>query len=240
VRNDIGSLRVDYGDRGFDEAAAGDDPMKLFSAWFEDAQRNHAVVEANAMSLATSTTDGVPSVRMVLLKLVDQRRAAFTWFTNLDSRKAREAFARSPGRAALAWWWPGDDQMPGRQVRATGRVELLDRDAVATYFATRPREAQLGAAASQQSQPIASRAALEEQSRTAEREADAEGVVHLPDRWGGITLIADELEFWQGRSGRLHDRISFRRTAATDPVEPCATMVLDGAGQSWQRVRLQP
>ena len=125
-------------------------------------------------------------------------------------------------------------ELAGREFRVE-RLELLDRAAVRDYFASRPLGAQIGAAASQQSNPIPSRAALEAQVHALD---GAE--VAVPDHWGGITLIADELEFWQGRTERLHDRIVFRRAAPGAAIPEFAALVTDGAGAEWHRVRLQP
>lgn len=234
--DDLAALRVEYGASEMSQAAAGNDPMQLFRAWFADARQRRNVVEPNAMSLATATSDGMPSVRMVLLKDVDVAAASFTWYTNLASRKAREIMERAAPVAALAWWWPGDDaSVPGRQVRAVGRVELVDRATARTYFDSRPMEARVGAAASRQSRPVRHRSELE--ARVAQVAA---GTVELPESWGGMRLLADELEFWQGRAGRLHDRVVFLRADAADTVPAEATCVTDGAGTTWHRMRLEP
>jgi pyridoxamine 5'-phosphate oxidase len=156
----------------------------------------------------------MPDVRMVLLNAVDDR--GFTFFTNLESAKAAH-LADTP-HAALAFWW----YETWRQVRVRGRVEGLDDAAAAAYFATRPREAQVGAWASRQSHLLASREALEEEVRRVEERFD--GVeVPKPPHWGGYRVVADEVEFWQGRSGRLHDRLLYR-----------------SEGGSWFRSRLYP
>jgi pyridoxamine 5'-phosphate oxidase len=247
VEDDLASLRVDYDGEGLDADELGSDPMAAFGRWFEDARDRDDVAEPNAMSLATCSRDAVPSVRMVLLKSVDDERAALGWFTNLEGRKSREALAT--GRAATCFWWPGS---PGRQVRAAGVVEAMPRADVERYFRTRPLEARIGAAASRQSHPIASRTDLDAQ---AARAVTAGTDVPLPDTWGGFWLVADELEFWQGRAGRLHDRIIFLRlvdgdriasTAAVDAaggseaLRAAGTTVVDPRGTRWLRVRLQP
>ncbi|MCW2949731.1 MAG: Pyridoxine/pyridoxamine 5-phosphate oxidase, partial [Thermoleophilia bacterium] len=156
---ELAALRVEYPSQGLEPELLGDDPMAAFLTWFEAARASdasRAEIEANAMALATTAPDGTPSVRMVLLKHVDEQHAGFTWFTNVESRKAREAHAT--GRAALCWWWPG--AVP-RQVRAVGGVEPVDRQTSATYFTTRPVAAQAGAAASHQSRAVASRSMFE-------------------------------------------------------------------------------
>jgi pyridoxamine 5'-phosphate oxidase len=243
--DDLARLRVEYDATGFGASDAGTDPMALFRGWFREARSNDAVPEANAVAFATADANGVPSNRMVLLKGVEDEPAAFIVYTNLDSRKAREALGGAG--AALCWWWPGT---PGRQVRAVGRVELVDRAAAAAYFASRPREAQTGAIASNQSRAIAARSTLDERAAALES-----GELALPEAWGGLRIVVDELEFWQGRAGRLHDRISFlrcmpdgtiaSRTAADAAggdaaVRAAGTLVTDGHGQQWLRVRLQP
>ena len=143
--------------------------MALFDAWYDAARDRVPRGQVNAMACATSGPGGVPSVRMVLLKQVVAEQAGFTWFTNLDSRKAREALAT--GHAALSWWWPGGGDLPERQVRAVGRVELVRRPAVQEYFTTRPAAARRGAASSHQSRAIASRSALESRAEQRARRA---------------------------------------------------------------------
>jgi pyridoxamine 5'-phosphate oxidase len=245
MHENLSDLRIEYADEPFGADAAGSDPMVRFAAWFEDAMRRSAVVEPNAVSLATSAADGTPSVRMVLLKHVNPARAAFAVYSNLDARKAREAAAS--GRAALCWWWPGD---PARQVRVVGRVEPVDRELAKEYFATRPLAARIGAAASEQSRAITSRVELDERVQAVDPDT-----VALPDRWGGIWIVADELELWQGRRGRVHDRITFLRVdesgsplsgAGVDAaggeqrLRGAGTIVVDPHGTRWLRARLAP
>ena len=245
MHDDLASIRVDYDGDGFSAADAGADPMATFLAWFGDARGRDTVAEANAMTLATATADGVPSARMVLLKAVDPVRTSFTWYTNLRSRKAMEA--ATTGVAALCWWWPGS---PGRQVRAVGRVEEVDVNTSRSYFDGRPRDARIGAVASRQSRAVADRATLDA------RAAELEGVEpELPETWGGLTLTADELEFWQGRAGRLHDRITFLRldedggirssaavvaAGGADALRAAGSVVTDAHGARWLRARLEP
>lgn len=246
MHEDLSDQRTEYADTPLDASTAGADPMGLFATWFDDAIDRAVVAEPNAMALATATAGGVPSVRMVLLKQVDPRRAAFVAYTNLEGRKAREATAT--GHASLCWWWPGD---PARQVRAGGRVEPVARTEAAAYFAFRPLAARIGAAASRQSRAIGSRAELDARIT----EVAASGAPELPAAWGGLRLVADELEFWQGRAGRVHDRITFLRldeqgeplasaavdaAGGLDQVRATGEVVVDPHGASWLRVRLEP
>jgi pyridoxamine 5'-phosphate oxidase len=178
------------------------DPLEQFQHWYE-----HAVAaglpEPEAMALATATPEGVPSVRFVLLKGIDDRGVEF--FTNYESRKARE-LAANP-RAALAILW----KPLQRQARLEGPVEVLTREESDAYFATRSRGSQLGAWASRQSESIPDREWLE--ARLASFDAQYAGAVPRPPHWGGYRLVPDAVEFWEGRPNRLHDREMFTRGA---------------------------
>ena len=181
------------------------DPRLQFERWLADA-RAAGLHEPEAMALATATEDGSPSVRMVLLRRLDERGLCF--FTNRESRKALE-LAENP-RAAVVFNWGPRLQ---RQVRVEGTVERLDDDSSAAYFATRDRGSQLGAWASPQSRPLASRALLDERYAAVEaRFADATDVP-LPPFWGGYRVVPSAFELWQGRASRLHDRARYERTA---------------------------
>jgi pyridoxamine 5'-phosphate oxidase len=183
--------------RGADLAS---DPLEQFRSWFEAAG---AMLETpEAMALATATPDGAPSVRMVLLKQFDERGLVF--YSHYTSRKGRE-LAANPQAALLLHWSP-----LGRQVRVEGRVERLPEEESDAYFASRPRDAQVGAVASRQSAPLGSRAELHE--RLAELEDDlVGGPVPRPPTWGGFLLFPSAWEFWQHRDSRLHDRFRYER-----------------------------
>ena len=173
------------------------DPLEQFLSWFGEAAA--AVEMPEAMALATAASSGAPSVRMVLLKRCDQRGLVF--YSHYTSRKGRE-LAANPLAALLFYWSP-----LGRQVRVEGRVEHVPAAESDAYFATRPRDAQLGAHASRQSEPLVSREHLE--LRLAE--AEFEGLVPRPPTWGGFLLVPTAWEFWQHRASRLHDRFRYER-----------------------------
>ena len=210
---DIADVRKDYLSRRLRRADLHADPIAQFSLWLEDAFCA-GVIEPNAMSLATAWKDGRPLVRTVLLKGVDAR--GFVFFTNLESRKARQ-LAENP-KASLLFPWLALE----RQVIATGSASRLPTVEVLKYFATRPRESQLAAWASPQSSKISSRKFLEMEWEHMKRKFGA-GKVPLPSFWGGYRIRPDVVELWQGRTGRLHDRLRYRRT-----------------GDGWTLERLQP
>jgi pyridoxamine 5'-phosphate oxidase len=187
-------------------------PLERFGAWFEEA-RAASVPQPEAIALATATPDGAPSLRIVLLKEADAR--GFTFFTNLDSRKARELVA-NPRAALLCFWQP-----LGRQVRVEGAITAVNRDEVEHYARSRSRDSQLSALASPQSRPVPDREWLERRVEELDREhAGAE----LPVRedWGGYRVQPEAWEFWQHRDNRLHDRHRYERAADGWTVERLA------------------
>lgn len=187
---------------GLPEAAEDRDPVALFTEWLAAAGESGLFLP-ESMSLATATPAGEPSVRMVLLKQVDE--LGFVFYTNYASRKAEELDANP--RAALCFHWP----VLERQVRVAGTVERLGADESAAYFATRPRGSQLGAWASCQSAPLASHDELEKRFREYKERFRGEEIP-LPELWGGYRLHPLRIEFWQGKADRLHERLEFVRS----------------------------
>ena len=205
-------LRPEYALGGLAEADLAPDPFSMFRRWYDDATAA-AVYEPNAMVVSSATTDGHPSSRLVLLKGFSEQ--GWVFYTNLGSRKGTELSA-NPRVSLLFPWHPLE-----RQVRVDGTAVVLGRDEVATYFHSRPRGAQLGAHASHQSREVGSREELDDAWAAAD--AAYPGEVPLPDEWGGFRVEPAAVEFWQGRPGRMHDRIVYRRD-----------------GEGWSTHRLAP
>ena len=216
TQEDLARLRREYESAGLEEAGVPPDPMQLFHAWLADAAEA-ALAEVNAMVVSSVALDGMPSSRLVLCKAADGR--GFVFYTNYNSRKALELAAR-PQVSLLFPWHP-----LGRQVRVEGTATRTEPAESAAYFATRPRGAQLSAWASRQSAVTPDRAEIEQ--RIALLEVEYAGrEVPCPPHWGGIRVVPEAVEFWQGRADRLHDRLVYRRSADSS----------DG----WTVVRLQP
>jgi pyridoxamine 5'-phosphate oxidase len=198
---------------GLPDHAAGDDPIALFELWFADA-RGAGLFLPESMTVATATPDGRPSARMMLLKGID--RGTFVFYTNHESRKAAEVADNA--RAALVLHWP----VLQRQVRIEGTVTRMSDEDSQAYFRTRPRGSQIGAWASRQSAELADREELEQRVREIEeRYSGLE--IPLPPFWGGYRVWPEQIEFWQGRANRLHDRLVYTRD-----------------GDRWRRFRVYP
>lgn len=210
----IQDLRNEYTKGGLTLEQLATDPFTQFERWFQEAL-NVKIHEPNAMSLATVGTDGVPSIRTVLLKIFDHR--GFVFFTNYGSKKATQ-IAENPQAALLFPWLDLE-----RQVKIVGRVEKVSTAESLKYYLSRPRGSQLGAWVSQQSSIITSRSLLEMKMDEMKRKF-SNREVPLPDFWGGFRIVPQTVEFWQGRANRLHDRFQFSLQA----------------DQSWKIERLAP
>lgn len=210
---DLSEMRKDYIMQGFDETDAVDDAMTQFKIWFEEAIRSQ-VQEPNAMTLATATTDGKPSARVVLLKAATEE--GFVFYTNYESRKADE-LAENPQAALLFLWLE-----LARQIRIEGTVKKISKEESMSYFYTRPFQSQVSALISPQSKVINGKLDLflEHQKTVVMYEGNK---VPFPENWGGYILIPTSIEFWQGRESRFHDRIQYTK-----------------AETGWQKVRLAP
>jgi pyridoxamine 5'-phosphate oxidase len=208
----IANLRREYLGKPLLEEEAGLDPFALFERWFADASEKEP--DPVAMTLATATRDGHPNARVVLLKDFDRR--GFVFYTNYESRKAREL--AQTGRATLLFFWPSHE----RQIRIEGTVEKVSAAESDAYFEQRPLESRLSVYASRQSEPVESRKALDDLFAAAAKRFP-DGRVPRPEWWGGYRVTPSTFEFWQGRVGRLHDRLCYQKEAT-----------------GWRRVRLAP
>ena len=204
----IADLRQEYMRAGLSEAQADADPLRQFERWFEDALRAQLPLP-NAMTLATVTPSGAPSARIVLLKGLEQ--GGFVFYTNYLSRKGRELERNAKACLLLLW------SHLERQVRIDGTVQKVTSAESDAYYTTRPLGARHSAWASAQSEMVADRQVLERAMENARREHGDQP--HRPPHWGGYRVIPQEIEFWQGRSDRLHDRLRYRRTDSTWTIE---------------------
>lgn len=213
---DPAMMRKQYRSEIVEEGSLAGNPMDQFALWFQQAADSH-LFEPNAMVVSTATPDGRPSSRTVLMKQFDGR--GFVFFTNYASRKGRE-LAENPHVALLFPWHP-----IARQVIVTGTAARIGRDETAAYFRSRPHGSQLGAWASEQSSVIGSRAELDRRYAELEARYPEGSQVPVPPEWGGLRVVPEAVEFWQGHENRLHDRLRY---------------VLDGDGDEWRVERLCP
>jgi pyridoxamine 5'-phosphate oxidase len=201
TKEEVRAMRRSYGDAGLETLP--DDPFEAFAIWLKQAHENTIIVEANAMVLSTLTIDSQIETRTVLLK--DISEGGFTFFTNYDSRKAHAINLNSNVSLLFPWY------AMERQISISGIAEKISETESDEYFATRPWGSQIGAWASQQSSPLATRAELEQRFEGASKKWPEGTVVPRPPHWGGYRVTPLQIEFWQGRYSRLHDRLRYER-----------------------------
>lgn len=211
--SNLADLRREYKSRALTEAEAKDDPVAQFAIWFDEAVKSQ-LLDVNAMSVATASSAGEPSVRTLLLKGFSE--SGFVFFTNYESAKGRD-LEKNP-RVALLFFWAELE----RQVRINGSVSKISRQESEAYFHSRPFDSQVGALASPQSRAIDGRGPLEAKLQQLLKEYEGREVP-MPEYWGGYRVVPDLIEFWQGRASRLHDRLLYTKSPT-----------------GWTRTRLAP
>lgn len=230
---DLAGMRKAYknsSDAFLESQMVSTDPFQQFGEWFKQANELDDGSEANAMVLATATKDGIPSARFVLLKGFDDK--GFKFYTNYESRKAKEMMENP--RASLVFYWAPLH----KSVRIEGIVEKLTEEESTDYFHSRPKNSQISACVSNQSAPIQSRQTLvAKEKELTEKYKDPESVVPKPDFWGGYRVKPEVIEFWQGQSTRLHDRIVFRKLKSGEEVDG---KLLHHGQNGWVYERLAP
>ena len=209
---DLQEMRTDYKKASLDESTVPSEPFSLFETWFSQAV-NAQVKDPNTMILATSSKEHIPNIRAVLLKIFDEK--GFVFFTNYNSTKAKEIAQNS--HVALEFLWLDLE----RQVRVIGTCEKISTAESMAYFMKRSRGSQIGAWVSDQSAVISSRKMLQMQIEKM-KDKFAKGSVPLPDFWGGYRVIPSQIEFWQGRESRLHDRILYKKTQSDWKIQRLA------------------
>ncbi|MBL4716155.1 MAG: pyridoxamine 5'-phosphate oxidase [Bacteroidetes bacterium] len=212
MKENLRDIDSEYFDKSLNESNVSSNPFEQFGKWFDDALKDSILPFANAMTLSTATKDGRPSARMVLLK--DFGHEGFVFYTNYESKKAKELFENP--FAALTFYWPALQ----RQVRVSGQVEKTTEAESDEYFNSRPRGSQIAASVSPQSN-VVERSELDKSYEELDSKfADMD--IPRPDFWGGFRLIPDIFEFWQGRPNRFHDRISYSLNSGTWTIERLA------------------
>ena len=201
MNNDLGNYRKSYDKGSLLESGISDNPLELFQKWFSEVDQHFPQDETNAMTLSTLGLDGFPKGRVVLLKKYTQQ--GFIFYTNYESEKGKSIIAHP--RVSLSFHWAGAE----RQVIIKGKAEKIEADVSDGYFESRPRGSQLGAHASQQSTVVPNRQTLENQLKTLEEKFKYKSIPR-PEFWGGFIVKPIEIEFWQGRANRLHDRIRYQ------------------------------